>query len=81
MISLARRRVTMSDMARPTKAPTADAAAVPRNALPVAEETCTATSAPASIIDSSPRLTRPPTRLTKPPIAAKRIGVVVNSAS
>ena len=34
--------------------------------------TSTATSAPASIIDSRPKLTRPPMRLTRPPIAASK---------
>ena len=81
MISLARNRVITSDIARPTRAPIAPAATVASAALEVAAETSTATSAPASIIDSRPILTRPPIRLTNPPIAASRIGVVIMSAA
>ena len=52
-----------------------------RATLPVAADTSTAASAPASIIDSSPILTRPPMRLTMPPIAASNIGVVISIAA
>ena len=62
-------------------APTASAAANAAPTLPVAAETSTAASAPASIIDSSPMLTRPPMRLTIPPIAVSKIGVVISNAA
>ena len=80
MISLAPSRVTVSDMASPVTAPARSAARRAAGQLPLAAETITATSAPISIIDSRPILTRPPTRLTRPPIAASRIGVVISMA-
>ena len=81
MISLAPSRVTMSDMASPITPPARTAASSASSQLPSPPRPGPPTSAPASIIDSSPRLTRPPMRLTKPPIAASSTGVVISSAA
>ena len=79
-ISFAPSRVITSENGAAMIAPIRRAAMQARSHDCVADETTSATKAPASIMASTPMFTRPPIRFSIPPMAVSRSGVVTTKA-